>query len=145
MFGNTAGYLIIVLIGGALVACALILLRDNIRELFARYPARAALMDRVLRLPLGNMLAKRNISPRWYFLNQSAASISGQIRSCEHCDSIQACAAFLSEEGQPAGNHAAFCPNDDTIARLERAQQDAALKHGQAGQVRSAQNMESIP
>lgn len=136
MFANNHGYLFLVLLGASLILCALFLLRNHIRKLFTHYPARETLINRVLHLRLGKMLAKRNINLRQYFFSQSSTDISRHIHSCDHCDSTVQCDDFLSDDALHDVDNVPFCPNHDAIMEAKQAQQDMKIRTRKTGQSR---------
>jgi hypothetical protein len=137
MPGNNCSYLFLSVLGISLIILGVYFPRRSILESFARHPAREALIDRALCMPLGKMLAKCNIDLRYYFVSQSTADVSEHIRNCAHCDHIEECDNFLTDDNLHDVDNIPFCPNSDAISRVKQIQQDMRSKIKKRKQVRS--------
>ena len=70
---------------------------------------RRKLLSRINKLRIHNMLARLGISPRRYLRKARSLDVEGQLLSCEHCKTTDACDAYLQKDSNV--DEKTFCPN----------------------------------
>ena len=125
LMNELSGFVVLAVIGGSLVAVALYVLREPIRDCFKGCYYRGGQIRCVSSTRLIKMLTKRNIDLKHYLYDQPASDIRKQIRNCKHCRSVDQCNDYLNNKDMDVDT--TFCANNGFIEELKRLQENPSV------------------
>lgn len=120
-----SGFVVLVVLGGSLVAMALYVLRTSISELFKGCYYRGGQIRCISSVRLVKMLTKKNIDIKHYLYDQPVSDILKQVRNCKHCRSVDQCDDYLNNKDLDVDTP--FCPNNGFIVRIKKQQDNLGI------------------
>jgi len=126
---NISGFVVLMVLGGTLVAWALYYLRVSIRKLFNGHHLRENIKYQVTHSRLGEMLTKKDIDLQYYLFSLPDAEIMKHILNCKRCRSLDQCDYYLGKKEMGSNTDLPFCPNNDSLIKIKNQQESLLTKN----------------